>query len=441
MLFTRKKAVFTLLFLLLIIGVSCYRNDIQFGTTPSNTYTKIVYIDTVEPRLSTVLLDSFTTNSPISFLVGKIKDPYLGTVSTKPFFQMTMPSPLPSIPVTAHYDSTCLIVYLNKYYYGDTTKTLTIQANELALPIVYTYSTNIYNTTNVSVKSTPLGSRTLKIRPSIDDSLLVRVNDTKGLELFTKLQQQSSELTSSDKFLNYFRGISFSVDANDTSVIYGLNSASGKVIMRVYYHLTTPVFQSQFADFTSLNNTYAFNQIITDRTNTSLYSTTPGNKEFPSGNTNQLAFTQYDAGVLLKVTFPTLKGILQSDAIVKLLKAELIFKPEAHTYNGYFKLPPALFLAQTDATNNIGAQVYDSTGSAVLKVSPVIDNIYGINTYYRYNITSSINNLLTTPGTENSGFFLMEKEDSTIEVNRAVIGNIHSDSKTQLLLTVAVVNK
>lgn len=441
MLFTRKKAVFPLLFLLLIIGVSCYRNDIQFGSTPANTYTKIVYIDTVEPRLSTVLLDSFITNSPISFLIGKIKDPYLGTVSAKPFFQMTMPAPLPSIPVTAHYDSTCLIVYLNRYYYGDTTKTLTIQANELALPISYSYSTNLYNTSNVSIKPTPLGSRSLKIRPSIDDSFLVRVNDTKGLELFTKLQQQSADLTSSDKFLNYFRGISFSVGANDTSVVYGVRSVAGKVIMRVYYHLTTPVFQSEVADFTSMNNTYAFNQIITDRTNTSLYSATPGNKEFPSENTNQLAFTQYDAGVLLKATFPTLKGILQSDAIVKLLKAELIFKPEAHTYTGPFRLPPALFLAQTDATNNIGPQVYDSTGSAILNVPPVIDNIYGINTYYRYNITSYISNLLTTPGTEKSGFFLMEKEDTTIEVNRAVIGNIHSDSKTQLLLTVAVVNK
>ncbi|MBS1921353.1 MAG: DUF4270 family protein [Bacteroidetes bacterium] len=440
MLFSRKKIVFSFLLLLMITGVSCYRNDIEFGTTPANTYTKVVYIDTVEPRLSTVLLDSFITNSPISFLVGKIKDPYLGAISTKPFFQITMPSPLPSIPATAHYDSTCMIFYLNKYSYGDSTKPLTIQANELALPISYTYNTNLYNTSNVPEKPTPLGSRTLKIRPSIDDSFLVRVNDAKGLELFTKLQQSADELTSIDKFLNYFKGISLSVNTNDTSVVYGLNSATGKIIMRVYYHLATPVFQRAVADFTSLNNTYAFNQIITDRTNTSLYSATPGNKEFPSENTNQLAFTQYGAGVLLKTTFPTLKGILQSNAIVKLLNAELIYKPEAHSYDDFLKLPPSLILTQTDATNNIGASVNDSTGTALLNVSPVIDNIYGVNTYYRFNITSYINTLLTTPGSEKSGFFLMESGDPTVQLNRAVIGNAHSNSKTQLQLTVAVVN-
>lgn len=441
MAFTRKKTVIALLLFMVITGVSCYRNDIQFGTTPENTYTKIVFIDTVEPHLSTVLLDSFVTNSPISFLIGKVNDPFMGTVSTKPFFQMTVPAPLPSIPATAHYDSTCLIVYLNKYYYGDTTKALTIQANELASPIQYSYNTNIYNTTDVPVKSTPLGNRTLNIRPSVDDSFLIRLSDAKGLELFTKLQQQSTEMTSSDQFLQYFKGISLSVNTNDTSIVYGIKSATGKVIMRVYYHLTTPVFASAVTDFTSINNTYAFNQIKTDRTNTSLFSAIAGTKEFPSENTNQLAFSQYDAGVLLKLTFPTLKGILQSNAIVKLLKAELIFKPESHTYTDFFKLPPDLILSQTDASNTIGTPVYDSTGTTILKVSPAIDNIYGVNTYYRYNITSYANTFLTTPGTEKSGFFLMEKDDSTIEVNRAVIGNSHSDSKTQLLLTVAVINE
>jgi hypothetical protein len=439
--FTRKKTVISLLFLLVITGVSCYRNDIQFGTIPENTYTDIVYIDTVQPRLSTVLLDSFSTNSPVAFLVGKINDPYTGTVAATPFFQMTMPSPLPTIPVSAQYDSTCLIIYLNNYYYGDTTKAVTIRANELAAPIDYAYSSNIYNTSNIPVKSIPLGSRTLKVRPSSDDSLLVRLDDAKGQELFNKVQQQADELTSIDKFLNYFHGISLTTGSGDTSAVYGFKAASGKVIMRVYYHLTTPVFESEVLDFTSLNNTYAFNRIITDRSHSDLASMTPGVKEFFSENTNGLAFTQYGAGVLLKTTFPTLKGILQSDAIVKLLRAELIYRPEAHTYNGFFNLPPHLYLAQTDATNNIGPQVLDSSGTFPLTVPPVIDFLYGVNTYYRYNITSYINNFLTTAGTEQNGFFLMENEDSTVQINRAVIGDSHNSSRTQLVLTVAVVNK
>ncbi|HYM92936.1 MAG TPA: hypothetical protein VET23_02270, partial [Chitinophagaceae bacterium] len=216
--------------------------------------------------------------------------------------------------------------------------------------------------------------------------------------------------------------------------------AAGKTILRVFYHLTTPIFQSEFTDFTSLANAFAFNQVLTDRSNTPLFSSTPGVKEFPSEKINDLAFTQYGAGVLLKATFPSLKTILQSDNLVKLLKAELLVKPERHTYNSFFKLPATLFLSQTDASNTIGAQVYDSTGSFVQKIPPVIDNIYGINTYYRYEITSYINNLLTTSGTENSGFFLMQS-DSALQVDRAIIGNTHTAYKTQLLLTVAVISK
>ncbi|MFI5132776.1 MAG: DUF4270 family protein [Chitinophagales bacterium] len=442
MLLIGRKTVVCFCILILLVCGSCYRNDIQFGSTPENSYTHIVYVDTVEPRLSTVILDSFTTNSPVAFLVGKYKDPYLGTISAKPFSQMTIPVSVDtvSIPVTAQYDSACVIAYLNNYYYGDTTRSLTIQANELAQPIDYTYSNFLYNTSNVPVKPTALGSRTLRIRPAIDDSFTIRMNDTKGLELFNKLQQQADEISTSDKFLNYFKGISFSVGNNDTSVVYGLNATGGKIIMRVYYHLTTPFFQSKFVDFTSLANAFAFNQVITDRTNTPLYSAGPGVKEFPSGQTNNLAFTQFGAGVMLKATFPSLKGILQSDNIIKLLRAELILKPLGHTYSDFFKLPPAMFLSQTDATNTIGAQVYDSTGTLVLNVSPVVDNIYGINTYYRYNITSYINTFLTTGGTENSGFFVMQN-DSTLQVNRAVIGNARSAYKTQLLLTMAVISK
>lgn len=436
-----KITALNLLLLLSVVFSSCYRKDIQFGNVPEDSYSRLVYVDTVEARLSTVLTDSFATNAPASFLIGKYKDPYLGIISAKPFFQMAIPSGVTSltIPVTAHYDSTCIIIYLNKYYYGDTTKSITLHANELALPIDYSYSTNLYNTSSVPEKPTALGSQSLKIRPSVDDSVMIRINDSKGVELFNKLQGQANEITSQANFQNYFNGISLSVNSNDTSVVYGLNSTSGKIIMRVFYHLTTPSYQSQVVDFTSLNNTYAFNQIVTDRTGTQLYSAA-GIKEFPSEQTNDIAFTQHGAGVLMKVTFPSLKGILQSSNTVKLLKADLLIKPVGQSYNSFLKLPSSLILARTDATNTIGSQLSDASGSSALVVQPVIDEIYGVDTYYLFTVTSYVNVLLTTAGSETNGFFLME-HPTDLQVNRAVIGNEHSSYRTQLLLTIAIINK
>src|SRR5215469_13951513 len=183
---TTRGCLFVIIFFLFVCQ-SCYRKDIGFGNLPDNNYTNVAFTDTVQPLLSTVVLDSFATNNAKSFLAGKYKDPYLGMISTKPFFQMTIPAGTVTIPAKSQYDSFCFIMHPNKYYYGDTSRAQTISINELADYLNYTYNTSIYNTSNFAVKPVPLGSKTLKIRPNRDDSIQIRLNDAKGLELFNKL--------------------------------------------------------------------------------------------------------------------------------------------------------------------------------------------------------------------------------------------------------------
>ena len=173
----------------------------------------------------------------------------MGIISARPFFQMTIPSAATDVPATAQYDSMAFIIHPNKYYYGDTSRAQTINVNELDEFINYTYGNYLYNTSNFSVKPVLLGSRTLKIRPSVDDSIQVKLNDTKGMELFNKLQQQSDEIKSDDNFQNYLKGISLSVGDNDTSAVYGLGGTANDMVMRIFYHTTTPYFQSQWVHF------------------------------------------------------------------------------------------------------------------------------------------------------------------------------------------------
>jgi hypothetical protein len=435
---TSKKIIFAC-FAFLIFVSSCYRNNIEFGNLPDTNYTNIVFIDSVQPRLSTIVFDSFPTNSSTSFLFGKYKDPLLGIVSTKPFFQMTIPSAT-NIAASSQFDSVCFIIRLNKYHNGDTNRLQTIYVNELSQVIDYTYNNHLYNTSSTAQKSPPLGSRAVRIRPSVDDSVVIRLSDVKGAELFNKLKQQSSDVTVDDDFQNYFKGISISVGSNDTTSVYGLNGSAGSMVMRIYYHKTIPYLENKFIDFTSKANNYSFNQITADRTGTVLYSTSAGLKEFGSEQTNNVSFVQNGTGVLLKLTFPSLKGIITTDKIVKLQKAELILRPIGQTYND-LPLPPSLYLAKTDGTNSVGTVILDSTLTTQQIVSPVIDNLYGVNTYYRFNITYYINAMLNTAGSEDQGFFLMESANN-LQVNRTVIGNSkQSLFKTQLLLTVITINK
>lgn len=435
----RPRYCFALVLMTMMI-VSCYKKEINFGDDPENNYTRLVYTDTVTVRHSTVVTDSFVTSSLSNMLIGKYQDPFLGTVDTRAFFRFTTVGSQ-DIPSNAVYDSLTLILRLNHYYYGDTSLPQTINVDELSQTISLSYNDQLYNTSDVPVKFPSLGKRTLRIRPSKDDSVTIRLDNAKGLEIFTKIQQRSTEITNSDEFLNYFKGLRISVNPSDLAAIHGIKTDS--IVMRLSYHTVSPLPAEKILDFNIETGSHAFNQLTPDRSGTGLPNSAAGGREIASSQTNGMAFTQYGTGLLLKMTFPGLRNLLNNDDVVRLLKADLIVRPVqlSFDYNKY-KLPAKLYLAATNATNNIGATITDSTGADQL-IAPTIDYIHGENTHYRFNVTAYINELLTTAGTSDYGFFLMEDlSTSTRQVNRAVINADGSGHyKTQLLLDLAIINK
>jgi hypothetical protein len=437
-----RKLLFVLLLPVGLLIQSCTRNTIEFGDNPESSYTSIVFTDTVSVSLSTVLIDSFATNNATSLLLGRYKDPYLGIISAKNFFQMTVPATVPAIPASAVYDSLTFIFRPNDYYYGDTNRVQTLYVNELSQSIAYSYNNSLYNTSSVPVKPVPLGSKNMRIRPVMDDSVEIRLSDAKGLELFSKLRDQSTDVTNADNFLNYFKGISLATSANDTTAIYGLTGNAGSMSMRVYYHTTIPYPAKERIDFTSLGNEYSFNQVLADRAGTGLASGGSGLTEIPALQTNNHSFLQPGTGVYLKMIFPSLRTVITTDKIIKLVKAELLVRPAYLSFDrNKYKLPSQLYLTQTDASNTSGAQVYDSTGNTVLYTSPVTDELYGENNYYRFNVTAYINQWMTTAGSEDDGFFVMH-EASAINVNRLIVNNsVHGNQSSKLLLYMIVINK
>jgi hypothetical protein len=421
--------------------MGCTRKEIEFGTVPENNYTYLVYIDTVSIRLSTILTDSFATGSTTSFLVGKYTDPYLGIIRTKSFFQVDKPANI-SLPTGAIYDSISLIMRLNDFYYGDTTQLQTIAVNELAQAITLGYADKLYNTSNVEVKPAPLGSVTKSIRPS-DDSIRIRLDDTKGMELFTKLQQQSSDVSTTDAFLNYFKGLSLSTTTGDNAAVFGLDGAAGKVVIRVHYHTNIPFEQLYYVDFPSLANEYAFYQLITDRSGTGIVPGITGITEIPSAQTNNYSFSQSGTGLDLKLTFPSLKNILHAGKYVKLLKADLFVRPAFQSFDlNKYKLPSSLSLASTDASNLHNGSVLDSTGQGIISATPVIDQVLGQNNYYRFNITTYINQLLGTAGAGNEGLLIVNNSSAASQLSRLVLSTVgHSNFTTQLQLSILIINQ
>jgi hypothetical protein len=427
----------------LLCLLSCYKREIQFGNNLADSHTNIIVIDTITPVMSTYVLDSFPTSGNSIMMMGRYKDPIMGTVSAATYFQVTIPQvATANFPDFAIYDSLVLIMKSNGYFYGDTTKPVNFIAYELAYQPDYTYATYLYNTSSIPYKPTPLGSITRLISPGRSDSLVIRLPDSKGLDLFNKLKTNAVEIQNENNFLQYFNGITVQPAAHDTGALYTF-PADNNVRMALYYHVSNPFpVQNSFV-FNVTRTAYQFNQVLADRNGTFLESISPGKREIIASETYPFGATQSGTGTLLKIKFPSLRELLKVNDLIRLLDAKLILKPVENTFDPYiYKLSPKLFLAQTDVNNNIGYSIADSTNQGILYSPPAVDDIYHANTNYTFHITSYINSLIQTPNSSETGVLVMEEDPTKAHrFNRTIIGsNGNRLYKTQLVLTMLTVN-
>ena len=330
----------------------------------------------------------------------------------------------------------------NQYYYGDTTQTQQFTVYELANSISYSYNSQLYNTSSTAVRQPALGSRTLSYRPLRGDSLAVRLSDALGAEWLDKIRLDAAEMQDETSFLNYFKGISVTVAAGDMGAVYGIRGSAGDIVLRLFYHTVYPYKESHSIDFTNLQNDLQYNQLLHDRTGTGLVAQRQERTEISSILTGNRAMTQPGMSIWMKATFPGLRSLLIDRELVKLLKAELILRPAHTSFNdGGFRLPRQLYLQVTDASNLDGSQVYDSTGTSILYVDPVTDPLYGENTHYRFNVTNYVAAMLSTPGSETSGF-IIRNQDSVANLTRLVVNDRFSGQRTaELRLQVLIIEK
>jgi hypothetical protein len=127
---------------------------------------------------------------------------------------------------------------------------------------------------------------------------------------------------------------------------------------------------------------------------------------------------------------------------VRLMDAKLVMKPIKGSYDyGINKLPAPLQLKATDASNIPGGALLDTTGQAVQFRSPVIDDLYGINTTYTFDVTSYVSALLNNSGTAERGLFLLQDDPQTSKhIDRGVFGSRQNATyQTKLVLNILTI--
>ncbi|KAI9430566.1 hypothetical protein F5148DRAFT_1296273 [Russula earlei] len=431
-----RKLPFILLISLICAGTACTKVDVNFGGEfVDNSLSQIIKTDTIAPVLSTVYLDSFPTSAKGVTLVGGYTDPIFGRIDTKTYLEVAPPST--SAPYTnATFDSLSIIFKINHTYYGDTTKPVHIDVYQLSdyitPPIT---SSSLYNIDQFPV-SNFLGGRDILISPTKvypypgilpTDTFTIRLSDALGKTLLKKLQTPGDpDMISAATFLQYFKGLRISSNAA-TNLVLGCKDS---VIMRLSYQKADLYPVHLNADFVLSNSSHHFTNISVNRTGTPL-ATLPLKKVILSTapGADSAAYTQAAAGAMTKITFPTLRSVLQAQNFVSIVKAVLIVRPVKGTYDNGFYLPSQLNLATTDLYNQPGGAL--SAPSAVGGVSSSFGTLYldylGENTGYTYDISSYIKAIVNDPSPDhinNNGLLLVPPSPAfETQFSRIVVGN------------------
>jgi len=414
--------------------ISCTKADINFGSQYlDDNYTQLVAVDTFTPQISTLFIDSFVTGASGRALTGVYNDPYFGRVSSSSYFELTCPT----FESTADYsgtllDSIALVLNTDGTYYGDTTKNITLSVYQLGVNIAYSNNNQaFYNKDSIGPYSALLGSKTFNYRPRSTGEISIRLSDDLGNSLLQLYKNKSGDIQGTTNFVNYFKGIAIRAAGNDGCALGMKDSIS----MRLYYRLRSATRQDSSMVFTLNNKDHQFNHITIDRSGSAIANISSKNNLISSALTNNAVYMQPLTGTVCKIQFPSVRDLLKTQGYTKLSKAVLLIKPVAGTFDNLYYLPDSLKLSTTNITNTAGTSLQNSAGS-VQYGSLQIDDVYGLNTYYSYDITSYLTSALASTVNAGDGLLLTPPTNSyDTRFSRLLIGDaLNSKSKIQLVL-------
>jgi hypothetical protein len=402
----KKSSIFLFIIVIVVFSVwSCTKSDtFSIGENFVESQTNLKILDTFKVDLSTVLLDSVVTSGTKAALVGQYSDNIFGSISSQSYFELGYPTSFNNIDFTYVYDSANFVLSYSKYYYGDTTKLMTISIQQLTQRITFDETTGyLYNTSKISYSPSILGTKVFYPRPKSADTVVTIPVNAFGKQIFNLIQTKNDIITTSETFLNYLEGFAITSETGNGKSINGTNSAilgfkadEKHIFFKIYYHTKDnyPVSNILSIPFSSNTNTngsaYQFNNIQYDLSGCPLSKIKESKNILSSTTTGNKAYLQGILGLMPKIQFPSLQNLIFENRW-KILKAELIIAPVKNSYSS-FLLPSQLYLYDTDKRNQINSQLTVngiSSGKNIVSTLNV-DELYNENTTYTFDITNFI---------------------------------------------------
>lgn len=359
-----------------LILYSCNKNDSELLSVGSNFIepnTRIIKVDTFGIQLSTIKLDSIVTSNSETALLGQLNDEKTGKTTSNSFFQLQLPGSN-SIDEEDVYDSVALVLNYSGYILGDTTQLFSVSVHEVIEEMELFDDDYLYNNSSFAYKPLALGAKKFFPMPERNEEIVIRLNDSFGIELFEKLRNEDDDISTSDLFSDYLKGLVLIADNEFNESIIGFELADSSLCLRLYGHKIDEELEEYTIDFEVSNNQQRFNQIRYDNSATILENLVEQKYAINSEFTDNIAFVKGGVGLMTKISFPGLMSLVEiTDGDI--IKAELVLHPIVDDSNKDF-LPENFFLYEGRKYNKI-------------------ENIYGDiegNPYYGSLIIDEINN-------------------------------------------------
>ncbi|MCD9853872.1 DUF4270 domain-containing protein [Epilithonimonas sp. JDS] len=428
---------YVLLCAAILLLFSCEResNTYEVGNSLTSAQSKVVMIDTLTLKMSTIMKDSVTTSGKSAILIGNIKDHTFGTVNSASMFELTPESYSLAATTNVVFDSIVLYLTNNDFYYGDTLKAFKLDVQPMVDRIKLNSNGYLYNKSDLKYSSTSIGNAEFLPRPNTDSSFVkVKLDQSYGQSIFNLLK--SKDANSQEYFLNFFKGLALVPSSDNNAMLrFGISSSyqaqisnvtKEKVsnVVRMYYH-TTSVNGTEEVKYTlDLNpsTTYQYNKIKSDFSGSDLAGLTPSNP-IESKNSGNRSYLMAGIGVYTKVEIPYLKTLKNLYTNYKIISADLSVSPVAGYYSKAFYNPTPLYYYAGDKKNNITSTFLQTDGTTEIQVSLTADSEFQSDYAYNFDLLNYISTILTETSDSNYNILIYPSSYADVLSGKAVLGD------------------
>jgi len=264
---------------------------------------------------SQTLFDSINTRNQTVIMAGRYQDGTFGKVEANGFAQLGLVNLNRLLPESAVFDSVRLEMFIDFFHGNDFSQPQVFSVHRLAEPIYD--SLPYFTTSSTNYENVALGAVNKTFVPGVDSMLIMKLDQAFGQDLFTKAKASANELRTNNEFKAFFNGMAFVPGASNDKSVLGLRVQDERSRLVLYYRTETDTLEYDF-NFAGHNH---YSQVIFSPQGSVVQNVTVPYQDVDLGTGKY--YTQSSTGLVTKIDFSQIKGLLDTLDNYKINLAEL----------------------------------------------------------------------------------------------------------------------